>query len=188
MKISLNKYVAQRLNKEKMELKAILGLGNEGSKYKNTYHNVGQLMVDFLLEKNILPENIAILKNEGYMNESGNSALKILSARGGSAFGGKKIGKKGDGFMVIHDDSDLNIGDYKISINRGSAGHKGIQDIINKIGTQDFWRLRIGIRPTDEKDGRMKAEEFVLKKIKKEDLEILQKVFEEASSILTQRS
>ena len=159
-----------------MELKAILGLGNEGSKYKNTYHNVGQLMVDFLLEKNILPENIAILKNGGFMNESGNSGLKIF----------KKIGKDGNKFLVIHDDSDLNIGDYKISINRGSAGHKGIQDIINKIGTQDFWRLRIGIRPTDEKDGRMKAEEFVLKKIKKDDLEIFQKVFEEASLAITQ--
>ena len=51
-----------------MEFKAVLGLGNTGSKYKNTYHNIGQLMVDFLLENDALPENVIIAKNEGFMN------------------------------------------------------------------------------------------------------------------------
>ena len=156
-----------------MLYKAILGLGNTGSKYKNTYHNIGQLMADFLLENNIFPENVIIANNEGFMNESGNSALKLLN----------KIGGQPEKLLVIHDDSDIELGKYKLSIDRSSAGHKGIEDIINKIGSKNFWRLRIGIRPTgEETTGRMKAEEFVLRKIKKEDLEILRVVFEEAAS------
>ncbi|MHB9019590.1 MAG: aminoacyl-tRNA hydrolase [Minisyncoccota bacterium] len=165
-----------------MELKAILGLGNTGSKYKNTYHNVGHQMIDFLIEKNIFPEKIMLIKNEGFMNESGSSALKIL----------KKSGSKPENLLVIQDDSDIALGKYKLSIDRTSAGHKGIQDIINKIGSKNFWRLRIGIRPIEENNStpqsseRVKALDFVLKNIKKENKEILKKVFEEAASILTQ--
>lgn len=154
-----------------MKFKAILGLGNEGSKYKNTYHNVGHRMVNFLIEKNAFPEKTILSKNGGFMNESGTSALKIL----------KKTGGKPDDLLVIQDDSDIALGKYKLSIDRNSAGHKGIEDVINKIGSKKFWRLRIGIRPKEETG---EAIDFVLKKIKKENKEILEKVFEEALSIL----
>jgi len=154
-----------------MEFKAVLGLGNKGPKYKNTYHNVGQLMADLLLENNTLPENVIIAKNEGFMNESGNSALKLF----------KKIGGQPEKLLVIHDDSDIELGKYKLSIDRSSAGHKGIEDIINKIGSKNFWRLRIGIRPREEEG---KALDLVLKNISKENREILDKVFEEATAKL----
>jgi PTH1 family peptidyl-tRNA hydrolase len=156
-----------------MEFKAVLGLGNTGSKYKNTYHNIGQLMIDFLLENDTLPENAIIAKNEGFINGSGSSAIKIL----------KKIGGQPEKLLVIHDDSDIALGKYKLSTDRNSAGHKGIEDIINKIGSKKFWRLRIGIRPKEEEG---KALDFVLKKISKENKEVLEKVFKEASSALTQ--
>jgi len=152
-----------------MEFKAILGLGNTGSKYENTYHNVGHQMIDFLAEKNMLQEKIIVAKNDGFMNKSGTSALKIF----------KKIGKKPENLLVIQDDSDIVLGKYKLSINRNSAGHKGIDNIINKIGSKKFWRLRIGIRPKEEGG---KALDFVLKRISKENKEILEKVFEEAIS------
>lgn len=155
-----------------MKFKAILGLGNIGAKYKNTYHSVGHLMIDFLLEKNTFPETRIITKNEGFMNESGTSAVKIL----------KRSGAKPEDLLVIHDDSDIILGKYKLSIDRNSAGHKGIEDIINKIGSKKFWRLRIGIRPKNEEGP---AIDFVLKKIKKENKEILEKVFEEAANSLT---
>ncbi len=158
-----------------MDFKAILGLGNEGVKYKNTYHNVGQLMIDFLTKSDIFTKTAILAKNQGFMNESGTSAMKIF----------KKIGNKPELLLVIHDDSDIVIGKFKLTINQSSAGHKGIQDIINKLGTKNFWRLRIGIRPLEEKGKRMKAEEFVLKKIKKEDLEIINKVFAESLSAIT---
>lgn len=156
-----------------MQFKAVLGLGNTGTKYKNTYHNVGHQMIDFLIENNIFPEKTIILKSEGFMNESGSSALKIL----------KRSGGKPEDLLVIQDDSDIALGKYKLSIDRTSAGHKGIEDIINKIGSKNFWRLRIGIRPTEEEG---KALDFVLKPIKKENKEILKKVFEESSPALTQ--
>lgn len=178
-----------------MHLKAALGLGNPGSKYQNTYHSVGHLMADFLLKKNILPTKVIIAKNDGYMNEAGTSAMNLL----------KKTKIKSENLLVIHDDSDIVIGKFKVSFGRGSAGHKGINDIIKKIGSKNFWRLRIGVRPTSLADNadkkqitqtkfrgvrisqqspRLRAGEFVLKKIKKEHQEILNKVFEEAVLVL----
>lgn len=154
-----------------MHYKAIIGLGNPGSQYINTYHNVGQQMIDYLIDKNIIPENIILAKNAGFMNESGNSAVKIL----------KKIGGNPENLLVIQDDSDIPLGEYKLSIDRNSAGHKGIEDIIIKIGSKNFWRLRIGIRPKDESG---KALDFVLKKINKTNQEILEKVFEKALETL----
>ena len=153
-----------------MHFKVILGLGNPGPKYKNTYHNVGHLMVDFLEKKDSLPPKIVIAKNIGYMNESGNTAVKLL----------KQFKTKSEKLLIIHDDSDIAIGKYKISFDRNSAGHKGVEDIFNKIGTKKNWRLRIGIRPLGS-ESKLKALQFVLKKIKKEDVEILKNVFEKAS-------
>ena len=49
--------------------------------------------------------------------------------------------------LIIHDDSDIEIGKYKISFDRGSAGHNGVESIIKSLKTKDFWRLRIGIDP-----------------------------------------
>ncbi|MBU4348487.1 aminoacyl-tRNA hydrolase [Patescibacteria group bacterium] len=151
-----------------MYFKAVLGLGNPGSKYKNTYHNVGHLMTDFLVKNNILSANINIAKNSGCMNESGSTAVKLL----------KKFKIKSEKLLIIHDDSDIAMGKYKISFDRNSAGHKGVEDIFDRIGTKKNWRLRIGIRPLNQ---RLRAKKFVLKKIKKEDIEIFKKVFEEAS-------
>lgn len=158
-----------------------MGLGNPGSKYKNTFHNVGHLMADFLLENNLLPADTIIAKNEGYMNESGNSAIGLL----------KKAKAKPEDLLIIHDDSDIGIGQFKLSQDRGSAGHKGVESIINKIGCKNFWRLRIGIRPSEQqidpfslKLRRARAGEFVLKKIKKEQLVVLKKVFEKAAAAL----
>ncbi|MCL5017374.1 MAG: aminoacyl-tRNA hydrolase [Patescibacteria group bacterium] len=154
-----------------MNFKVVLGLGNPDKKYKNTYHNVGHAMIDFLLNNDIFPQNTLLAKNEGFMNESGNSAHLLT----------KKTGATPEELLVIHDDSDIALGEFKLSQNRGAGGHKGVEDIINRIGSKNFWRLRIGIRPMGE---NLKAEDFVLNKIKKEQLLILEKVFEKAASTL----
>jgi PTH1 family peptidyl-tRNA hydrolase len=156
-----------------MHIKAVLGLGNPDNKYKNTYHNIGHMMIDFLIDKNIFKDEIILAKNTGYMNESGNSAVSLA----------KKTSAEPENILVIHDDSDIAIGHFKISQDRGPGGHKGVEDVINKLGSKKIWRLRIGIRPIGETD---KAENFVLKKIKKEYMPIFEKVFEEAASILKQ--
>lgn len=148
-------------------IKLIVGLGNPDEEYENTYHNVGHLAVDFLNEE-LKTKNQGI-KTNVYMNESGRFVNAAL----------KKYRLKPEELLIIHDDSDIELGKYKLSFGRGSAGHKGIQSIISALGDKNFWRLRIGIRPINEKI-RRKAEKIVLKTISKTDKETLRTVFEEA--------
>jgi len=87
----------------------------------------------------------------------------------------KKYKVKPEELLVIHDDADIELGQYKISFSRNSAGHHGVDSIIKSLGTKNFWRLRIGIG----KPRRKKAEDIVLKKISRVDWEILAKVFDD---------
>ena len=171
------------------KIKIIVGLGNPGEKYAATYHNAGILFIDYLIDK--IPAKIKIqklkIKNSEFikfnslifakplifMNESGKAVKAALDYF--------KL-KPGE-MLIAHDDSDIELGKYKISFARGSAGHKGIESIIKSLGTKNFWRLRIGIRNKKAtgyrlQATRLKAGELVLKKIKKDDWITLQKVFE----------
>ena len=186
------------MESSQVKIKIIVGLGNPDKKYENTYHNAGHLFIDFLT-KNSKPKAKSS-KTNVYMNESGKFISKVA----------KKSGIKPESIMIVHDDSDILIGDYKISFDRSSAGHKGIESIINALGTQKFWRLRIGIRPAQQTNAdltqtnaekfrqrksaadfqvrispRLKAEEFVLKKISASNKKILEGVFLKAVSDLS---
>lgn len=162
-----------------MEVKfhLVIGLGNPGSQYALTYHNVGFLAIDYLNKCQAPSIKCQALKSNVYMNESGKFVAKIL----------KKNRVKPEKILIIHDDSDIELGKYKFSFERGSAGHKGVASIIKFLKTKNFWRLRIGIRPkTSRKKAdlpaearRAKAGDFVLKKINKKDLAVFRKVFEE---------
>ena len=85
---------------------------------------------------------------------------------------------KATGLWVIHDDIDLSLGKIKISIGRGSAGHKGVQSIIDELKNKNFVRFRIGIRPQRTKNKKQKTENFVLQKFDKKEEEILKEVVE----------
>ncbi len=161
-----------------MKVKLIIGLGNPGKEYEKTYHNVGFLAIDFLAKN---PPIAKLLKSGGYMNQSG---LFVAKAS-------KKYGAKPDEILIVHDDSDIELGKYKISFGRGSAGHRGVQSIIDALATKNFWRLRIGIGKVAKKKAGLPAEarqakagEIVLKKITKKDLEILEQVFKTTSNSL----
>lgn len=137
-------------------MKIIFGLGNKGKVFLNTRHNLGQWFLDKLQKdstiKDLINKNDALLaKNSKFMNEAGVSVKKVLDEY--------KI--PFDNLLVIHDDWDLPLGSYKLQKGKNSAGHKGVQSIIDALGTKDFWRLRIGIGP-GPKEGR---EEFVLGKL-----------------------
>ncbi|RJQ30417.1 aminoacyl-tRNA hydrolase [Candidatus Parcubacteria bacterium] len=160
-------------------MKIIVGLGNPGTKYKNTRHNIGFCVVDeFKKDKdfsrtkikklaaevfktNLSGEGILLLKPQTFMNRSGDSvaaALKYFKA------GIKDL-------IVIHDDFDLPIGKIRISHASSSGGHKGVQDIMDKLKNSDFTRLRIGISP--EIKGNIKAEKFVLENFGKKEKDII---------------
>src|SRR3989344_5389201 len=144
------------------KIKLIIGLGNPDPKYANTYHNVGHLFIDYLLKIENL--KFKIIKSGVYMNESGRFVAKML----------KKYNVEMEELLIVHDDSDLQLGAYKLQSSHGAAGHHGIESIQAALKTNNFWRLRIGIRPST-KTVRQKAEEFVLKKITAENKKILKK-------------
>lgn len=110
------------------------------------------------------------------MNHSGVFAAKML----------KKQNVKPENLLVVHDDSDLKIGAYKLVFGRGAAGHHGVESVQAALKTKNFWRLRIGVRPERKADlpaeaPRAKAGEFVLKKISAGHRKLLERVFEEAA-------
>lgn len=149
--------------------KLIIGLGNPDKKYENTYHNIGKKFCEFLPNTKVSDFKFKILNSESYMNQSGLFVKQEL----------KKHNSKPENLLIVHDDSDIEIGNYKLSFGRNSAGHKGVQNIINQIKTKNFWRLRIGIRPPKEKI-RSKADDFVLKNISPANKNKFEEVFKKA--------
>lgn len=138
-----------------MAIKALIGLGNSGKEYEHTYHNIGAYsLADFkqyAARDGI--ENLLYKEPTGFMNESGRTVRQWMAYHNLSL----------DTVIIIHDDSDLDTGTYKLVRGGQSAGHKGIESIINELGTEDFWRLRIGIRDPKE-PVRKKALDFVLRR------------------------
>lgn len=166
-------------------MKLIVGLGNPDKKYQGTRHNIGFDIIEALAESTgaifalnkkfnsqmaeikINNQKIILLKPMTYMNESG---LAVFEA---SKF--FKINPKN--IMIIHDDKDIALGEYKLQFNRSSAGHNGVQSIIDRLGVKSFFRLRFGIKPkTEIKD----TADFVLKKFTASEKSIIKKLTAEA--------
>lgn len=168
-------------------MQIIVGLGNPDAKYALTRHNAGWLALDNLIgsdnwrvEKKfnaLSKENngIIYIKPLTYMNNSGESVYKILQYYHllAKKFGCllKKEQNLQDILFVIQDDLDLPLGTWKLSHNSRSGGNKGIQSIINHLKTQNFTRLRLGIK-TDALHQLLPADKFVLQKFKAEELKI----------------
>ncbi|MBI4193141.1 MAG: hypothetical protein HY536_00760 [Candidatus Colwellbacteria bacterium] len=148
-----------------MPIKLIIGLGNPEPRYANTYHNVGASFAERLSVN--LPDELrgtAVRVSKAHMNTSG--AAVAAAVRG--------AGATPDQTLVVHDDSDIGLGSYKLSFGRGSAGHHGIEDIMAALGSDRFWRLRIGVRGAGN---TARAESFVLTKISPQDHEKLEALF-----------
>lgn len=142
-------------------MKLIIGLGNPGQKYGGTRHNAGFAAVEALEKKS--PEWLVLAKSDNFMNLSGSTAKKSM----------KKYGLRAKDLIVAHDDIDIPLGEFKIQKGRGAAGHKGVQSIIDALGTKDFWRVRVGICP---KDGKPKnVERFVLQRFTDKEKKVLEK-------------
>ncbi len=138
----------------------IAGLGNPGRNYKDTRHNAGFMVIDYMARQNgikvrsfkykartgtgrIDREKILLLKPRTYMNLSGISVEECLK--------GQKV--EPARLVVIHDDMDLPAGRIKVKAGGGSGGHKGIDSIIKYLGTDEFARVRFGIgKPVDKEE------------------------------------
>ena len=158
--------------------KIIVGLGNPGKEFELTYHNAGQAALLAIVDGTELKEQKGLFASAAtpdavfvipltFMNESGAAVRKAL----------KRFGGKAQDLIVIHDESDLALGKFKISVGRNAAGHKGVQSIMDALHAKDFTRIRIGIRPAEKEGERKKASAFVLKHITSKDQKILNEVF-----------
>lgn len=175
-------------------MKIIIGLGNPGKEYEKTRHNAGFLCVDFLREtlgfEKFKPEKrmsaltssgmlnkekVLIIKPETFMNNSGTSVRAILDYY--------KLTPAD--IAILHDDLDIAPGVFKTTLSSRAAGHNGVQDIINKLGTQDFFRIRLGIgKPIDTLGACMPIHDYVLQRFSTHELEVLSELFPEVADTI----
>lgn len=167
-------------------MKLIVGLGNPGKQYELTRHNAGFLAVDYLAKelglewsehkktKSLIAKvgETIFLKPQTFMNLSGETVVAALNF-----FKADKAD-----LVIIHDDIDVDLGKIKTTGSSRAAGNNGVQSIINALGTQDFFRLRVGVRT--EARNIIPAEKFVLEKFKKEELEIIKQLFPEIKNAM----
>lgn len=163
----------------------IVGLGNPGEEFKTTRHNVGFMALDKIKEKIDFPDFILSRKFQAEISEGSWDGDKVVLAKPQTFMNGSGKSVKSlieyykpseDSLVVIHDDIDILIGKVKFSKDSGSAGHKGVQSIIDLLGRKNFARLRIGILPLKGKPE--KTEEFVLKKFSQNEKEMIEKITE----------
>jgi PTH1 family peptidyl-tRNA hydrolase len=162
-------------------MKLIIGLGNPGTQYEKTRHNIGFLLLDEIKnninssdfkmnekfsaliseKKDAAGEKIFLVKPQTFMNRSGEVTKKIMDFY--------KVSPKN--IFVIHDDLDILTGEYKKSLDSTAAGHNGAQNIIDHIGTKQFVRYRIGIEGAEKKKDRtIPGDVFVLQNFTEEEL------------------
>jgi PTH1 family peptidyl-tRNA hydrolase len=138
----------------------VLGLGNPGRRYERTRHNAGFLVVDRYAERHGTAvdraqlgalvgtsrhgdDQVVLAKPQSFMNLSGQPAASLR--------GWYKVGN--DAVLVVHDEVDLPFGDVRVKKGGGSGGHNGLKDLIEKLGTAEFVRVRVGVgRPPDQRD------------------------------------
>ncbi len=166
----------------------IVGLGNPDKKYDGTYHNVGFMVIDKLLEKlgiNLKEEacrakfasfykngeKVIIAKPMTYMNLSGEAVIALSS----------RFKIPANEIIVVYDDIDLPVGEIRIR-KSGSAGtHNGMRNIVSKLGGTDFPRIRVGI---GKPQPPMQLVDYVLSHIKGENKMKLDKSFEKIADLL----
>ncbi|MFA6999765.1 MAG: aminoacyl-tRNA hydrolase [Candidatus Paceibacterota bacterium] len=177
----------------------IAGLGNPGSEYENTRHNTGRMILQNIAKINDFPDwkddmKLKSLRSKGelnnekvefilpntFMNNSGNAVAQIIDDK-----------KKLKNLVVVYDDMDLPVGSLKISFNRSSGGHNGLESVIKKVKSREFVRIRIGVCPVTPtgKFKKPKGEEAVLKfllgKYKEDELKEIKKISKKVEEIIT---
>jgi PTH1 family peptidyl-tRNA hydrolase len=163
-------------------MKMIVGLGNPKKKYEKTRHNIGFRVIDTITKSQkskVKSQNIIFLKPDTFMNNSGKAVQECLAYY--------KIPISN--LIVIHDDIDLLFGDIRVSKNSSSAGHKGVQSIIDELKTKDFIRVRIGIKKKlkiQNQKLKINTTDFVLKNFNQEEEKELKGIIKKAVLEITQ--
>lgn len=170
---------------EFIHFEAVVGLGNPGSEHANDRHNAGFWFVDalardlnetFNLDKRFFAETakarvdgrtVHLIKPSNFMNNSGQGVAAVMNFF--------KI--PAEKMLVVHDELDLPPGVVKLKQGGGHGGHNGLRDIVAKIGTKDFWRLRVGIGHPGHKNA---VSGYVLKRASSDHQRLIDEALDEA--------
>ncbi len=165
-------------------IRAVIGLGNPGERYRRTRHNVGFMVVDELAKSlrarrffekylshiykvRVGGREVFLVKPQTFMNNSGSAVDNLIH----------ELNLSPQEILVIYDDLDLPLGTIRLRLRGSSGGHRGMESIISTLGTENFPRLRIGIgRPANKRQ----VVDYVLSPFKKEEEEILYRVIKRA--------
>jgi len=161
-------------------MRLIVGLGNPGERYRRTRHNVGFMVLDALAARagakrgreesgawvasgELGAESVLLVKPLSFMNRSGGPVLGLL----------RTYGTEPRDVVVVLDDVALPLGELRLRERGGHGGHNGLRSVIDVLGTEEFPRLRIGIR---KEDGTDELADYVLSEFPKEDVLVVQEM------------
>ena len=164
-------------------MKALIGLGNPEEKYKTTRHNTGFLMMDEILKKHNVSlsdkfnsffgkkGDVLYLLPKTYMNLSGNAVIELMNFY--------KL--KNTDILVIYDDATIEFGTFRLKKNGSFGGHNGIKSIINRLGTDKFDRLKVGVGPVPD---RIPIDSFVLGNFTNDELSNVHKMAQYCTDVI----
>jgi len=176
----------------------IVGLGNPGQEYQGTRHNAGRSALEFFAKQmqfgdwredkkskahvasGMLGKTAVVLvAPDTFMNKSGSAVMRYVKSQ-----------KAAERMVIIYDDLDLPLGGLKLSFNRGSGGHRGVESIMHAVKTKKFTRVRVGVSPATaggklkKPQGEKEVVSFILSKFKPTELAELKKVFKKVAGAL----
>lgn len=161
----------------------IAGLGNPGEEYADTRHNAGFMVIDVLASRYsiqlrqkannyifgrgfIEDQKVILIKPFTFMNKSGEAVMAAI-----------RKNEDLEGILIVQDDLDLEPGIVKIKKSGSAGGHNGIQSIIDRLGSRDFPRIKVGIGRSE----RMPAERYVLRSFAKKERPLIEEAVETAA-------
>ena len=161
--------------------RVVVGLGNAERQYERTRHNVGARAVSAAASQlglkpgpGLLPipmSRSGLVLPDGFMNDSGGLVYRAVERWRPTA----------QGLLLVHDDMDLPLGEVRLKEGGGHGGHNGLRDVIARLGSANFQRLRIGVR---RPLGRADAADYVLATFRPEEREPLDRALEEATQVI----
>lgn len=163
-------------------MRLILGIGNQGERYRNNRHNVGFMFLDYLANKyaisfspsrndfylaehKIGENHFSLIKPSNFVNNSGTSSMQAISNYNATI----------NDLLVIHDDVYLTTGAFRVKVSGGDSGHKGVNSIIYHLASEEFLRIRIGVG--GNKFSQDNIADYVLSDFSNDDLKLLNDVF-----------
>ena len=178
-----------------MSIKLIVGLGNPGKEYEQTRHNAGFWLVDnlanslpgtrlqrdsrynaMLAKTSIAGKEVWLLEPLTFMNRSGQSVGALA----------RFFKIAADEVLVVHDELDLMPGIARLKKGGSAGGHNGLKDITAALGTQDYWRLRLGIGHPRTLSLQQQVADFVLHRPRREDQELIEQAIEKSLQVMPQ--